>query len=36
MHTWQGEEGKGGMYGGSYIETYITICKTNSQWNFAV
>ena len=24
------------MYGQSNIETYITICKTDSQWEFAV
>ena len=24
------------MYGTSNIETYITICKTDSQWEFAV
>ena len=30
------EEGKGGMYGESSMETYITICKTDSQWEFAV
>ena len=24
------------MYGKSYIETYITICKIDSQWEFAV
>ena len=31
-----GEEGKGGMYGESNMETYITICKIDSQWEFAV
>ena len=30
------EEGKDGMYGESNKETYITICKTDSQWEFAV
>ena len=24
------------MYGKSNIETYITICKINSQWEFAI
>ena len=28
--------GKGKMYGQSNMETYITICKTDSQWEFAV
>ena len=31
---WQG--GKGGMYGEIKMETYITICKIGSQWEFAV
>ena len=34
-----GHEGKGGegeMYGKSNMETYITICKIDSQWEFAV
>ena len=26
-----GEEGEGGMYGESNMETYITICKMDSQ-----
>ena len=30
------EEGKGGMYGQSNTETYITICKIDSQWKFVV
>ena len=30
------EEGEGGMYGESNMETYITICKIDSQWQFAV
>ena len=30
-----GEEGEGGMYGESNMETYITICKIGSQWEFA-
>ena len=28
--------GEGEMYGESNMETYITICKTDSQWDFAV
>ena len=28
--------GEGGMYGESNRETYITICKIDSQWKFAV
>ena len=32
----EGEEGKGGMYGKSNMETYITICKIDSQWEFTV
>ena len=32
----EGEEGEGGMYGASNMETHITICKTESQWEFAV
>jgi len=31
-----GEEKEGGMYGGSNIETYIIICKIDSQWEFSV
>lgn len=31
-----GEEGKGGMYGESNIETCISICKIKSQWEFVV
>ena len=30
------QEGEGGMYGESNMETYITICKIDSQWEFAV
>ena len=33
-HGERGGEGK--MYGKSNMETYITICKTDSQWKFAV
>ena len=32
----QQEEGKGERYGESNKETYITICKIGSQWEFAV
>ena len=28
--------GEGELYGKSNIETYITICKIDSQWEFAV
>ena len=28
--------GEGEMYGESNTETYTTICKTDSQWEFAV
>ena len=31
-----GEEGEGEMYGESNMETYITICKIESQWEFTV
>ena len=30
----RGEEGE--MFGKSNMETYITICKTDSKWEFAV
>ena len=33
MDTGLGEEGEDGMYRGSNTETFITICKTDSQWN---
>ena len=33
-HGERGGEGK--MYGNSNMETYITICKIDSQWEFAV
>ena len=29
-------EGQGEMYGMSNMETYITICKVDNQWGFAV
>ena len=28
--------GEGEMYGESNVETYITLCKIDSQWEFAV
>ena len=31
-----GEERDGEMYGKSNMETYNTICKIDSQWEFAV
>ena len=31
-----GEEEEGEMYGKSNMETYNTICKIDSQWEFAV
>ena len=31
-----GEKREGKMYGKSNMETYNTICKTDSQWDFAV
>jgi len=35
--AWGGrEEGEGEMYGQSNMVTYITICKIDSQWEFAV
>ena len=30
------KEGEGGIYGESNMETYITICKIDGQWRFAV
>ena len=33
-HRERGGEGK--MYGNSNMETYITICKIDSQWEFAI
>jgi len=35
-HDCGGEEGEGGKYGESNMETYIIICKTDSKWEFAV
>ena len=31
-----GEEEESEMYGESNMETYITICKIDSQWEFAI
>ena len=31
-----GRGGEGEMYGKSNKETYIIICKTDSQWEFAI
>ena len=39
MESIYGHEERGGegeTYGESNMETYITICKTDSQWKFAV
>ena len=36
MDTGKGEEGEGEVYGNSNMETYNTMCKTDSQWGFAV
>ena len=33
LWTWQGEEGEGGTYGESNMETYITICKIDTNGN---
>jgi len=32
----EGDEGEGGRYGERNMETYITICKIDSQWEHAV
>ena len=32
LWTW----GEGEMYGESNMETYVTICKVDSQWEFAI
>ena len=34
LWTWEGG-GEGEMYGKSNMETYITLCKIDSQWEFA-
>ena len=36
MDTGVGEEGVGEVYGESNMETYITMCKIDSQWEFAL
>ena len=36
MDTGGGEAGEGGMYAESNMETYITMCKIDSQQEFAV
>ena len=36
MDMGRGEKGAGWMHGESNMETYITICKVDSQWEFAV
>ena len=36
MDMRQGEEGEGRMYGESNMETSSTVCKIDSQWEFAV
>ena len=36
MDMGEGEKGKGEMYGESNMEIYITICKIDSQWEFAI
>ena len=35
MDTGGGEEGEGEMYGENNMETYITKCKIDSQWEYA-
>ena len=30
------KEGEGGTHGESNMETYITLCKVDSQWKFVV
>ena len=35
-HGRGGEEGESGMYGGCNLETYITTCKIDSQWESTV
>ena len=36
MDTGGGEDGEGEMYGESNMETYNTVCKIDSQWEFPV
>ena len=35
-HAHEEREGEGEMYGKSNMETYITICKIDSQWEFVL
>ena len=35
LWIWE-RRGEGEMYGKSNMETYITICKIDSQWEFAI
>ena len=34
--AWGRREGEGGLCGESNMEKYITICKVDSRWEFAV
>ena len=36
VKTYGERGGEGEMYGNSNMETYITICKIDGQWEFAV
>ena len=36
LWTWGERGGEGEMYRKSNMETYITICKIDSQWEYAV
>ena len=36
LWTWGERGGEGELYGESNMGTYITICKTDSQWEFAI
>ena len=36
LWTWGGGRREGEMYEESNMETYITVCKIDSQWEFAV
>ena len=36
MEMGGGKEGKGEMYGESNMEIYNTLCKIDSQWEFAI
>lgn len=35
-HDCGGEEGEGGKYGDSNMETYMIMCKTESKWEFSL